>query len=102
MKKLILLLFLVFGQFLARAQKPVQKAQQTITMNLLPVGPVHLPKLNTSTAKGKDKKNTSLDLAELSQNKNMIIEKQALDTVIVQNDTVKSSEKTVLYTITSL
>lgn len=102
MKKLILLPFLVFGQFLANAQKPVKKIQQTITMNLLPVGSVHLPKPNTGTGKGKDKKVTSPDLAGLSQNKNMIIEKQAFETVIVQNDTVKYSEGAVLYTITSL
>jgi len=101
-KKLVLLPFLVFGQFFANAQKPVKNIQQTITMNLLAVGPVHLPKLITNTGKGKTKKDTSLDLAALSQRNNMIIEKQALDTVIVKNDTIIHSEGAVLYTITSL
>lgn len=102
MKKLILFPFLVFGQFLAKAQKPVQKIQHTITMNLLPAGPVHLPRLNIAAGKGKDKKDTSLNLAGLSLDKNIIIDKQVLETVNVQNDTVKYSEGAVLYTITSL
>lgn len=110
MKKLILLPFLVFGQFLANAQKTAQRAQQMITMNLLPAGPVHIPKLNNAAnAKGKDKKATSLSLVEV-QDKNVIINTQVIETGIEQNDNGKKSQgsddaaknRSVIYTITSL
>jgi hypothetical protein len=112
-KKLILLPFLVFGQFIAHAQKPAKNAQQVITMNLMPAGPIHLPK---TKGKGKDKDQTLQEQVALSLEKNLLLDKQVSETVIEGNPdaTFSNSDKkneepatstknrTVIYTITSL
>ena len=101
MKKLILLPFLVFGQFLAHAQKPSKKAQQVITMNLLVAGSVHLPKTNNGKALGKDKNQTLQTQLELTVDKNTLVDKQVVEAVTNdKNNPSKSSA--VIYTITSL
>lgn len=109
MKKLILLPFLVFGQFLTHAQKPEKKAQQIITLKLLPAGPVHLPKIKGKD-KDKDKDTQQLLKEELGQspnNKNLFVDKQVIETV-AQYPGKKTEELTavksrsILYTISSL
>ena len=108
MKKLILLPFLVFGQFLTHAQKPEKKAQQIITLKLLPAGPVHLPKIK-GKEKEKDKDTQQLlkeELAQSPNNKNLFIDKQVIETVTLnpgrkteEPNAVKS--RSILYTISS-
>ncbi|HEX6427288.1 MAG TPA: hypothetical protein VF008_06360 [Niastella sp.] len=103
MKKLILLSFLVFGQFIANAQKQTKKAQQTITLQLLPAGPVHLPRIkdNKGNGNGKDKNLLSQDKLVLSEDKHVFTDVRVIDTVIDnKNNPVKS--RSVVYTISSL
>ena len=101
MKKLILLPFLVFGQFLAHAQKPAKKATQVITMNLLVAGSVHLPKTNNGKANGKDKNQTAQDKVVLTQSQDVVINTQVIEAV--SDDKSNSGKKsTVLTTVSSL
>lgn len=102
MKKLILLPFLVFGQFLGHAQKPAKKAQQVITMNLLVAGSVHLPKTNNGKALGKDKNQTLQAQLELTLDKNTLVDKQVVENVKNGDDNSQSKNKTVVYTVSSL
>ena len=99
MKKLILLPFLVFGQFLAHAQKPAKKTQQVITLNLLPAGSVHLPKIKKD--KNKDTMEQLKEELNLAPNRNLAITEQVTETVIDEKDTPAKGHS-VIYTITSL
>ncbi|MCS3799031.1 hypothetical protein [Niastella sp. OAS944] len=101
-KKLILLPFLVFGQFIVVAQKASKKAQQVITLNLLPAGPVHLPQLKGGgNAYGKDKKTTATESkVELSQDKQSLTITQVIETVT--DDKSNTKTKSIIYTATSL
>ncbi|OQP59211.1 hypothetical protein A3860_38170 [Niastella vici] len=102
MKKLILLPILVFGQFLAHAQKPANKAQQVITMNLLVAGSVHLPKTNNGKALGKDKNQTAAqDKVVLAQSQDVVVTTQVVEAV--SDDKSNSGKKNaVLTTVSSL
>ena len=102
MKKLILLPFLVFGQFLGHAQKPAKKAQQVITMNLLVAGSVHLPKSNNGKDNGKDKNQTLQTQLELTPDKNTLVDKQVIETVNNGDNNSQSKNKTVIYTVSTL
>lgn len=119
MKKLILFPFLVFGQFLTHAQKPTKKAQQIITLQLMPAGRVHLPKIKKDKGKGNDNKDIKQQLKEaleLSSNKNVFIDKQVIETVVEEKkpdaaaSTGRKNEepaiavknRSVVYTISSL
>lgn len=106
-KKLVLLPFLVFGQFIVVAQMATKKAQQVITLNLLPAGPVHLPQTKekvsgssngNGNAYGKDKKLTAAESkVELSQDKQSLTITQVIETVTDDKKT-----KSIIYTATSL
>lgn len=116
MKKIILLPFLVFGQFLTHAQQPTKKAQQIITLNLMPAGPIHLPKVKKDKGKGNDDKQQLKAELELYSNKNVFIDKQVIETVTEEkkpdaanNNSRKNEEplqpvksRSILYTISSL
>jgi len=101
-KKLLLLPLLVFGQFLAHAQKPAKKAQQVITMNLLVAGSVHLPKTINGKALGKDKNQSAAqDKVVLAQTQDVYVNTQVVESVSDdKNNTGKKS--TVLTTVSSL
>jgi hypothetical protein len=77
LKNLVALLFLVLGQFIANAQKPAQKAGQVITLNLMPVGPIHLPKIKENN-KGKNQQ--AANQVELPPRGNWFTDKQVIDT----------------------
>lgn len=103
-KKLVLLPFLVFGQFIVMAQKATKKAQQVITLNLLPAGPVHLPQAKEKTngnAYGKDKKLTVAESkVELSPDKQSLTITQVIETVTDEKSNTKT--RSIIYTATSL
>jgi len=110
-KKLILLPFLVFGQFIVSAQKAAQRSQHVITLTLLPAGSVHLPKASNKVngngsnngngnAYGKDKNQTTETKVELSQNKQSLTITQVIETVTDDKNNAKSL--LVIYTATSL
>jgi len=101
-KKLLLLPFLVFGQFIGHAQKPANKAQQVITMNLLVAGPVHLPKTNNVKVNGKVKNQTLAQQLEVSLDRNTLVNRQELEPVKNEDNTAQDKNKTVIYTISSL
>jgi len=104
-KKHAQLPFLVFGQFIVMAQKATKKAQQVITLNLLPVGPIHLPQAKeklagngNGNAYGKDKKQaTTESKVELSADKQSLTITQVIETVTDDKKT-----RSVIYTATSL
>ena len=115
MKKLILLPFLVFGQFLAHAQKPAKKAQQVITLNLMPAGSVHLPKIKKD--KNNDTKQQLMEELDLASNKNLSVTGQVIETVsaekkpdVASNNSDKKNEEpatqgkksAIIYTISPL
>ena len=107
-KKLILIPFLVFGQFIVMAQKATKKAQQVITLNLLPAGPVHLPQAKekisgngNGNAYGKDKKQTAVESkVELSPDKQSLTITQVIETVTDDKNNTKT--RSIMYTATSL
>lgn len=100
-KKLIILPFLVFGQFIANAQKATKKAQHVITLNLLPAGSVHLPKKEKgNNGNGKDKNQLAESKVELSQDKQSLTITQVIEAVT--DDKNKANSRTVIYTVTSL
>jgi hypothetical protein len=100
-KKLVLLPFLVFGQFIVNAQKPTQKAQHVITLNLLPAGPIHLPKKEKgNNGNGKDKNQVTESKVELSQDKQSLTITQVIETVAEDKNAAKP--RSVIYTVTSL
>lgn len=100
-KKLIILPFLVFGQFIANAQKPTQKAQHVITLNLLPAGSVHLPKKEKgNNGNGKDKNQLVENKVELSQDKQSLTITQVTETVTDDKNNAKT--RSIIYTVTSL
>ncbi|WP_207515655.1 hypothetical protein [Longitalea luteola] len=116
MKKLILLPFLVFGQFLTNAQPPTKKAQQVITLKLMPAGPIHLPKVKKDKGRGNDDKLQLKEELGLSSNKHILVDKQVIEMDIEEkkppaaNVPAKKNEETnntsknrlILYTVTSL
>ena len=100
-KKLVILPFLVFGQFIVNAQKATQKAQHVITLNLLPAGRVHLPKKDKgNNGNGKDKTQVVENKVELSQDKQSLTITQVTEAVTDDKNNTKT--RSVLYTVTSL
>lgn len=107
-KKLAILPFLVFGQFIVNAQKATKKAQQVITLNLLPAGSVHLPKVNNKlngngngNAYGKDKNQSAVtSMVELSQDKQSLTITQVIETVADDKNAAKT--RSIIYTATAL
>jgi len=108
-KKLLLLPFLVFGQFIVNAQKATQRSQHVITLNLFPAGPIHLPKAKekvngngngSGNAYGKDKNQTAESKVELSQDKQSLTITQVVEAVTDDKNNAKT--RLVIYTVTSL
>ena len=100
-KKLVILPFLVFGQFIVSAQKATKTAQHVITLNLLPAGSVHLPKKEKSNSgNGKDKTQVTESKVELLQDKQSLTITQVVETVTDEKNATKT--RSIIYTATSL